>query len=461
MVSSRLFVWGLVLVVLLILLPAPGETRSRDKNRQKDIKHRSREERETKERQHHQPQAQLRYYNEQNKKKKQEQHSHPPHNQKQKQKPKHGNNTEKQKAKDRNRETSYQKSKQNNDKTQKKQDKHKNNKINDGMLRSSAVDIPCGAIGGTCPDFLPCCSQWGFCGVGPMYCSGQGCQEQFGQCGEDVTIDDEPEGADNVGDNSSRRRKNKNNRDGKKKHRPHINSHGFDLQDRMRSANSQKGLALRIPTTVPKLPPNDTLVNIAYFPGWTQYRGQGRSKCHQRPYLPSTIPWSSLDYVIFAFVYFDEDNELYPADPSDEELYFTINQLKQPTQTRVVISIGGWSFTHPENKRDEGTRHRFETMVRSADSRAQFIESCIEFVKFYGFDGVDIDYEYPTFHDRAYVTLLFQEMRKAFDAEGSGLVLSLAGASFAEGVQGFELDKVAEVVDFMMIMAYGKPSFNI
>ncbi|KAF9953369.1 hypothetical protein BGZ70_000270 [Mortierella alpina] len=229
---------------------------------------------------------------------------------------------------------------------------------------------------------------------------------------------------------------------------------GFDLQERRRSLPNQDGQKFRIPASVSKLPPNGTLVNIAYFPGWTQYRGQGRNSCHQRPYLPSSIPWASLDYVMFAFAYFDEDYQLYPADPSDENLYFTINSLKLATNTRVMLSVGGWSFTHPESRRDEDTRHRFHNMVRTAESRKAFIASCIEFCQFYGFDGIDIDYEYPTYNDRESVTALFREMRDAFDREGSGLVLSLAGASFVEGIQGYELDKVSMYTDFLMIMAY-------
>ncbi|KAI8606471.1 glycoside hydrolase, partial [Dissophora ornata] len=216
---------------------------------------------------------------------------------------------------------------------------------------------------------------------------------------------------------------------------------------------NHEGSKFRIPRTVRKSPTDDTLVNIAYFPGWTQFRGQGRSNCHQRPYLPSSIPWSSLDYVMFAFVYFDHDGKLYPADPSDESLYFDINKLKMPTRTRVMISIGGWSFTHPDSKRDD-TQNRFENMIRSRSARKAFIDGCIEFCRFYGFDGVDIDYEYPAYRDREFVTALFKEMRQAFDDEGSGFVLSLAGASFREGIQGFELDKVSQYTDFIMIMTY-------
>ncbi|KAG0083510.1 hypothetical protein BGZ92_010695, partial [Podila epicladia] len=434
MVSRRRLVW--LILAILILLPL-RETRSRswNKNQKHLAKHRGRE-KDIKAHHHHRQPLATRHKDEQKKIGQQQLQQNEKQKQKQKQehgeKPKAGDNKTKKKNK--------QKPKRNNDRKQRKQ---KKKKIKDGIEHSFAVgDVLCGnARHGPCPESRPCCSQWGFCGVGPQYC-GQGCQEAFGQCGEDVIA--------NYG-----KKTRKNGHNGKNKHRdPRRNPHGFDLQDRIRGANSQEGLHLRIPASVPKLPSNGTLVNIAYFPGWTQFRGLGRNKCHQRPYLPSAIPWSSLDYVMFAFVYFGEDNKLYPADPSDEDLYFTINRLKQPTQTRVMISIGGWSFTHPDSWRDEGTRNQFETMVRSADSRAQFIESCIEFVKFYGFDGVDIDYEYPTFHERGFVTLLFQEMRKAFDAEGSGLVLSLAGPSFEEGIQGFELDKIAKSVDFMMIMAY-------
>ncbi|KAG0018334.1 hypothetical protein BGZ81_010280 [Podila clonocystis] len=431
MVSSRRLVW--LALAILVLLPL-GETRSRNNKDQKHLAKYANQEKHIKA--HRRPQAH--WHKDKHKKTGQQQ-------QRQQNKPKDKDNKT-------NKKKNKQKQKHNNDKKQRKQ---KKKKIKDGIQHALAAgDILCGNARRACPDILPCCSQWGFCGVGPPYC-GSGCQGQFGQCGEDVIANDEPEGVDVDDRLGDRKRTRTNGHSRKKKHRaPWRNPHGFDLQDRMRSAHSQEGLQLRIPASVPKLPPSGTLVNIAYFPGWTQYRGHGRSTCHQRPYLPSAIPWSSLDYVMFAFVYFDEDNELYPADPSDEDLYFTINRLKQPTQTRVMISIGGWSFTHPDNWRDEGTRHGFATMIRSADSRADFIESCIEFVRFYGFDGVDIDYEYPTFHEREFMTLLFQEMRKAFDAEGSGLVLSLAGASFAEGVQGFELDKIAEAVDFMMIMAY-------
>ncbi|KAF9544580.1 hypothetical protein EC957_011891 [Mortierella hygrophila] len=316
---------------------------------------------------------------------------------------------------------------------------HGRNDHDEGRQFSMSTDVPCGPGRGECPFNRPCCSQWGYCGNDANYCL-VGCQEAFGRCHLDAPSSEaEPAGAKS------------------QHHHHHKKSRlGFNLQDKRRQFPNQDGRRFRIPatTTSNKLPPNGTLVNIAYFPGWTQYRGQGRNNCHQRPYLPSSISWSSLDYVMFAFVYFDDFHQLYPADASDEDLYFEINRLKLASGTRVMISIGGWSFTHPDNKREASTMYRFENMIRSPDSRRTFIESCIEFCQFYGFDGVDIDYEYPAYKERGLVTALFKEMREAFDREGSGLVLSLAGASFQEGIQGFEMEKVAAYADFVMIMSY-------
>ncbi|KAF9097013.1 hypothetical protein BGX27_001054 [Mortierella sp. AM989] len=304
---------------------------------------------------------------------------------------------------------------------------HHHKGMGGGIFDAFAADTSCNPA--RCPPEVPCCSKWGFCGISADHCI-DGCQSAFGQCGTDAMT-----GQDARGQWGHKR-------------------HGFDLEERRRALPNQDGRRFRIPPSVPRLPGKDVLVNIAYFPGWTQYRGQGRNNCHQRPYLPSAIPWSSLNYVMFAFVYFDEDNELYPADPSDENLYFEINRLKLQTQTRVMISIGGWSFMHPETRGEEDTRHRFENMIRSPGSRQAFIASCIRFCRFYGFDGIDIDYEYPTYRDREFLTALFREMRQAFDAEGSGLVISLAGASFQEGIQGYELEKVSMYTDFIMIMTY-------
>lgn len=106
------------------------------------------------------------------------------------------------------------------------------------------------------------------------------------------------------------------------------------------------------------------------------------------------------------------DNRIAAANAYDVDLYTRTTNLKNKnTSLKVFISVGGW---------DAGTAG-FVQMASSAANRAIFINSAREFMATYGFDGIDIDWEYPVADDRGgtsadkenYVSLL-QEMRTTF-----------------------------------------------
>lgn len=56
----------------------------------------------------------------------------------------------------------------------------------------------------------------------------------------------------------------------------------------------------------------------------------------------------------------------------------------------VFISVGGWTFS------DNGTSTQgvFPSIAADAGKRQKFADNLVSFMKQYGFDGIDIDWEY-------------------------------------------------------------------
>lgn len=103
----------------------------------------------------------------------------------------------------------------------------------------------------------------------------------------------------------------------------------------------------------------------------------------------------------FAFAFFDPGSfQISPMDGNAASLYnrFTVLKSKKPG-LETWISVGGWSFTDPGS-----TQKAFSNMASSAGGRQQWIQGLIKFMSTYGFDGVDIDWEYPGADDRGGVS---------------------------------------------------------
>ncbi|KAI9217482.1 glycoside hydrolase [Blastocladiella britannica] len=126
---------------------------------------------------------------------------------------------------------------------------------------------------------------------------------------------------------------------------------------------------------------------------------------------------------------------------------------------KSMISIGGWTMSR-----------EFSTVAATPAARARFVESAMQFVAQHGFDGIDIDWEFPVEggrpenarspDDGRNLTLLLGELRAGLDRigqqRGGARRLDLAVClPFADWLsQHFDVPGLAQHCDHLLLMCY-------
>ncbi|CCN73376.1 chitinase C-terminal domain-containing protein [Vibrio nigripulchritudo] len=238
---------------------------------------------------------------------------------------------------------------------------------------------------------------------------------------------------------------------------------------------------------------------IGYFTSWRA------GDDPQAQYLVKDIPWEQLTHINYAFVSIGADGKVnigdvndpnnaavgktWPGVEVDPALGFkghfgALATAKQKHGVKTLISIGGWAETGGHFGAD-GTRVAdggFYTMTTNADGSInhagieKFAASAVEMMRKYKFDGLDIDYEYPTsmagagnpddkaFMEprRAYLWASYQELMKvlrqkvdqASAQDGHHYMLTIAAPSSGYLLRGMETFDVTKYLDYVNIMSY-------
>ena len=143
------------------------------------------------------------------------------------------------------------------------------------------------------------------------------------------------------------------------------------------------------------------------FTNWAWYRpGVGQFK-------PENIDPSTCTHVVYGFAILDKTNFVIASkDPwadVENSFYDKIVSLKRHG-VKVSIAVGGWT----DSKGD-----KYSKLVNDPKLRNTFVESVVKFIEQYGFDGLDLDWEFPgcwqvnkytrraIYHQHAYHTEIF------------------------------------------------------
>ncbi|EAT34366.1 AAEL013385-PA [Aedes aegypti] len=129
--------------------------------------------------------------------------------------------------------------------------------------------------------------------------------------------------------------------------------------------------------------------------------------------------------------------------------YQRIIELKEENPClKVLLAIGGWN---------EGSE-KYSLMAEAEETREAFADSALRFLAHFGFDGLDVDWEYPTMRggvpeDRENFVLLLKALREKFRHRNKILSTAISGSTSV--IQAaYDMPAICEVVDFVSLMGY-------
>ncbi|KAJ3564511.1 hypothetical protein NP233_g8251 [Leucocoprinus birnbaumii] len=202
--------------------------------------------------------------------------------------------------------------------------------------------------------------------------------------------------------------------------------------------------------------------SFAYFTNWGIYGAN---------FQPTDIVSGPLTHILYSFAdtdsstgnikltdsYADAEKH-FPGDSWDEpgnNIYGCIKQLYllklKQRNLKVLLSVGGWTYS-------QSGHFNFLT---SASARTNFVNDAVSLIENYGFDGIDIDFEYPADSTQGQgLADLISALRTAFDnlartkGDSSPYLITAAVAAGSANYANYVIPQMNSGLNYWNLMAY-------
>ncbi len=170
---------------------------------------------------------------------------------------------------------------------------------------------------------------------------------------------------------------------------------------------------------------------VGYYPHWVFNN-----------FPPEDIDLDVITHVIHAFAWPNSDGSI---GSYDGMFGSGISDIIHGQDRKFLLSLGGW-----------GNDSNFEIICADPSLREYFINNLISILLINGYDGADLDWEFPDSEsDRENLNLLVSEMDSAFNAVNPELLITMAIPVTHWWGQWNDFEFLTNHIDFYNAMTYG------
>ncbi|KAF8374593.1 hypothetical protein PRIPAC_81022 [Pristionchus pacificus] len=183
------------------------------------------------------------------------------------------------------------------------------------------------------------------------------------------------------------------------------------------------------------------LIHGCYFTNWAVYRPEPAK------FTPEKIPVGLCTHIFYAFA--AVNIATYEAKLTDSWSDIDLKSMsgvqslkkKQPG-LKTLLSFGGWT---------ESASGIYAKVASDPVKRSKFVKSAWVLANSNGFDGIDLDWEYPDAANKANFVSLIKELKSQ---SGGKLLTAAVSAGAATINAGYDVPSFEKYVDYLTVMSY-------